>query len=312
MKRKIATIVLALFIIVSMVSCNTTAPLGTPSVPAETSPPAARPTASDGAELSPERTAPPAPASSPSPSETPGPGKAVIIFTFDDGAVSDYLLAYPILKEYGIKGTSYINAKFTDDNVKGRMSWDQIGEMREYGWVFGAHTCTHQHMTKLSDKQIDKDCEELSSLFTSHGLDAPDIMAYPYGSYNSKVIKAIKPFYKQARLAYYRTDFVDPANTDPYKIPSISADMQSSGRLNELMSLVDKASEEGAVAVFRVHVLYKEHPFDTVKRNPHVGGGCAPQTDSGLFAELVKYCVDKGCSFMTMTELMDYMDAQQG
>ena len=239
------------------------------------------------------------------------PGKAVIIFTFDDGHASDYLLAYPILKPYDIKGTSYINTKYTDQGLKGRLSWDQIREMAGYGWVFGAHTSGHQRMTRLTDKEIASDCEAVNQSFIAQGFAPPVIMAYPYGAHSDRVIKAMKPFYKQARLAAYRTDCVDPANTDPYKIPSVSADMQTKGRLNKVKRLVDKACEKSAVVIFRVHVLYKDHPYDTVKRNSRVAGGCAPQTDSKLFAELVEYCAKKGCAFMTMTELMDNMDAQQ-
>ena len=245
--------------------------------------------------------------------QAPGPfdsGKAVIIFTFDDGHASDYLLAYPILTEFGIKGTSYINTKFTDERLKGRLSWEQIKEMSANGWVFGGHTQGHLRMTKLSDKEIRSDCEGLINSFRNQGLEPPTVMAYPYGACTSKTIEAIKPYFKQARLADNRKAFVDTASADPFKIPSVSADMQSKGKLIKAQRIVDKACDKGGILVFRVHVLYKNRPYDTVKRNPRVFGGCAPQTDAKLFAELVKYCVDKGCAFSTMTELMAYMDAQ--
>lgn len=243
--------------------------------------------------------------------ETHGQDRTVIVFTFDDGPLSDYLLAYPILKEYGIKGTSYIITKYTEKGTKGKLTWEQIEEMADYGWVFGAHTYGHINLAAFTNKEIKEDCEKVMESFTDHGLAVPEIMAYPYGTQNSRVIKAIKPFYRQARLAYYKTDLVDPVKTDPYKIPSVSADMQTKARLKEVEELVDKACKKGKIIVFRVHVLYREHPCDTVKRsNIHSGG--APQTSSKLFGELVKYCVDKGCVFMTMTELMDYMEQQQG
>lgn len=44
---------------------------------------------------------------------------AYIAFTFDDGCLSDYELAYPILKQYDIRGTSYIIPKYQDE--KNRM-----------------------------------------------------------------------------------------------------------------------------------------------------------------------------------------------
>lgn len=267
------------------------------------------PSPTETPEPTPEPTETPESTPEPPAFDTPSPGKAVIIFTFDDGPLSDYVLAYPILKQYGIKGTSYIITKFTDAGTKGKLTWENIKEMAEYGWVFGAHTNGHNDMKGLSAKRIKADCEAVNQSFINQGLDAPKIMSYPYGLYNKRVIKAIKPYYGQARLAYYRNYFVD-VNGDPYKIACISADMRTKSELKKAKKLVDKACRKGAVIVFRVHTLYKNKPYDTVKRNTRILSGCAPQTSSKLFAKLVKYCADKGCGFMTMEELMEYMEGQ--
>lgn len=47
---------------------------------------------------------------------------------------------------------------------------------------------------------------------------------------------------------------------------------------------------------FGCHSLYKSKVNDM--------GKWSVQTDSRLFAKLVKYCVKKGCKFITMTDLM--------
>ncbi len=174
----------------------------------------------------------PRPAPAPTPPGAPAPGKAVIVFTFDDGPLSDYLLAYPILKRYGIKGTSYIITGFVDAKTKGKLNWEQIKEMSEYGWAFGAHTNSHQRMAGLEGDEIKADCEAVKQSFTNQGFKAPEIAAYPYGSYSKEVIQAIKPYYRQSRLAYYRNDFVDPGG-NPYKIACISADMRTNSALKK-------------------------------------------------------------------------------
>ena len=230
---------------------------------------------------------------------------ATILFTFDDGPSSDYLLAYPILRQYGIRGTSYLPTQYIDANTPGKLSWSQIKQMRAYGWAFGCHTYEHRHMTDMSEKDIQNSMESVNKSFQRQGLPAPDIMAYPYGSYNKRVIEAIKPYRLQARLAYYQKKFVDI--NDPYAINSISADMQTEHQLNVGMKIVDRACEKNATVVFRVHTLYRLKPYDTVKLNKKIRSGCAPQTDSRLFAALVKYCVDKGCTFLTMEELQKRM-----
>jgi peptidoglycan/xylan/chitin deacetylase (PgdA/CDA1 family) len=280
----------------------------------------------DAADVTPSFTPSPAPScstpvlvspSSPSPSQSSAPPScspdekllkpdtAVIIFTFDDGPESDYLLAYPILKEQGIKGTSYIITKFTDESMPGKLTWDQIKEMSADGWDFGCHTYEHKRLTGMSDDEIKESMEAVDRSFTEQGFQPPSIMAYPYGAYNQRVIDDIKPYRAQARLASYQTMFVDPKNTDPYAIDSVSADMRTNSQLKKDEKLVDKACGDNAVIVFRIHTMYKEKPYDTVPINKKILSGCAPQTDSRLFRQLVEYCVDKGCSFMTMSQLMD-------
>ncbi len=242
----------------------------------------------------------------PSENAVPKSGTATILFTFDDGPASDYLLAYPILKQYGIRGTSYLATQFTDANTIGKLTWAQVKEMRAYGWVFGCHTYEHRHMADMSNKEIQRSMELVNQSFKRQGLPAPNILAFPYGSYNKRVINAIKPYRAQARLAYYQTKFVDMSY--PYEVNSISADMRTERQLKKVMKIVDKACREHAVVVFRVHTLYKQRPYDTVKINEKIRSGCAPQTDSRLFKQLVRYCVDKGCSFMTMEELRQRME----
>jgi hypothetical protein len=249
------------------------------------------------------------PSSVPEPSGEPGSGKgkngkATIIFTFDDGDVSDYLLAYPILKQYDIKGTSYIIAGFIDRGVPEKLTWPQVKEMVAYGWDFGGHTYDHCKLKELTDDQIKENLENVNASFEKQGLPDPQVMAYPYGSFDQRVIDDIKPFYKQARLAFYETKFVDLKHVDPYRIDSISADMGSPARLKSVEDTVDKACEEGAVCVFRVHAMYKDKIYDTVCQDKPLPSGSGPQTDSKLFEQLVKYCVDKGCDFKTMTQLM--------
>ncbi len=234
------------------------------------------------------------------------PGNATVIFTFDDGSVSDYLLAYPILEQYGIKGTSYLNTKAIDERYPGRMNWTQIKQMHADGWSFGCHSFEHNRMEDMTDAQIKHSMEMVDQSFVRQGLKAPEITAYPYGCYNTRVIDGIKAFRKQARLANnLTTNFVDLNHLNPYAVESITADMQTVDELHKLKLLVDKAYEQKTIIVFFVHSLYARQPFDTVMCNDKIPFGSYPQTDSGLFAQLVDYCVKKGCSFMTMEQLMD-------
>lgn len=220
---------------------------------------------------------------------------ALIIFTFDDGNESDYVLAYPILKKHGIKGTSYISPYFPDHQAKRKLSWNQIKEMAAYGWDFEDHTYSHINMAKSTPEQIRKSMEQVNKAFVANGLKAPVALAYPYGKFSQDAINVVKEYRAQARLAYYSDDFVDLSSVDRYQIPCVSADMRTEKRLKEKERLVDKACSENGIIVFRVHCLYKNEVDDMGKE--------VVQTSSKLFEQLVSYCVEKGCTFTTMSKL---------
>jgi peptidoglycan/xylan/chitin deacetylase (PgdA/CDA1 family) len=224
---------------------------------------------------------------------------AAIIFTFDDGYASDYELAYPILKAYGIRGTSYIIPGYQDTGRPHTLTWDEIREMAQYGWDFGCHTYSHTDLTKMTADEIRESMERVNASFSAQGLPAPKVHAFPYGRYNEAAIEAVKPYRAQMRKAYYEEKFVDPITADAYGIDSCSADMQKKPRLMEHEKLVDRAVEKKAIIVFRCHCLYRESLNDM--------GDWPVQTDSKLFAELVEYCVNKGCRFMTMSGLAELM-----
>ena len=226
--------------------------------------------------------------------------KALIVFTFDDGNESDYELAFPILREYGINGTSYINPYNADHNVEHKLSWNQIKEMHSAGWDFEDHTYSHINLTESTSDQIEQSMKQVNDVFTANGLNIPVAIAYPYGKFDQKAIDIIKQYREQGRLAYYTAVFVDFSKLNLYEIPCVSADMRTEKRLKEKEKLVDKACFEGGIIVFRVHCLYKEEVDDMGKE--------VVQTSSKLFKKLVEYCFKNGCTFTTMDKLIKMFD----
>lgn len=68
-----------------------------------------------------------------------------VMITFDDGYESNYTLAFPVLKQYGVRATiSLITSDIRDGNGNGLdwfMTWDQAREMYASGIItFGSHT----------------------------------------------------------------------------------------------------------------------------------------------------------------------------
>lgn len=90
-----------------------------------------------------------------------------LYLTFDDGYLDILLIAYPILKKYGIKATVFVNPEFVDPssgvrtlstnngNTLGFLNWDEIKFLDKSGYVdIQSHTMTHNYYFK-SNKIID-------------------------------------------------------------------------------------------------------------------------------------------------------------
>ncbi len=79
---------------------------------------------------------------------------------FDDGLLSTYEIAYPILEEKGWKGTLAVVAdretaqeKFIPDGDP-VMSWEQTKELANAGWEISSHSMTHPQLNSITDQAI--------------------------------------------------------------------------------------------------------------------------------------------------------------
>lgn len=115
------------------------------------------------------------------------PEKSIVI-TFDDGYTDNYIHAFPILKELGMKATVFMIASQVDSGYY--MSQDQLKDMSSYGIDIGSHTDNHVYLDTLSyDEQLKemKDSKEkLEKILDKEVIS----IAYPYGNYNEDTKKA--------------------------------------------------------------------------------------------------------------------------
>jgi peptidoglycan/xylan/chitin deacetylase (PgdA/CDA1 family) len=143
---------------------------------------------------------------------TPLPEKPVLI-TFDDGYMNNYECAYPILREFGMKGCVFLVYETMDRHNAWHdpktepwtkmLTWPQIKEMQDAGVVeFGSHTMRHRCLTEipLEDARWEI-AESKRRLEDKLGREVVGF-AYPYGA------GAYAPAVRAAVLdAGYRFDF---------------------------------------------------------------------------------------------------------
>ena len=127
------------------------------------------------------------------------PIKAAII-AFDDGMLSQYTYAKPILDKYNFKATFYIICNSVDK--ENRMNWNDIHILEEEGHEIGSHSMNHKKVSKLSEEEIEYEIIESKKCLQENGFDVTSF-SFPYndGDNNKNILKIIADNYYIARTA---------------------------------------------------------------------------------------------------------------
>lgn len=149
------------------------------------------------------------------------PTKCCII-TIDDGWVSGYENAWPVLKKYGYPFTLFIYVNYVGTGGKS-MSWEQLAEMRDAGVDIECHTYSHSNL-KVPGGGMDKTHSALvKNEVATLGVDGwmrkeiveskqvlekqlgikCNAFAYPFGIYNTKARDLVKEAGYEAAFTVY-------------------------------------------------------------------------------------------------------------
>lgn len=141
----------------------------------------------------------------------PLPEKPVLI-TFDDGFANNYELAYPLLKERGLKANLFLVVEGVGgdsrwdrvpDVILPMLTWAQVREMQDAGvFEFGSHTLSHQDLGQAEPEEARRQlAQSKARLEKTLGREVVGF-AYPYGA------GAQKPEVRRlVREAGYHYDF---------------------------------------------------------------------------------------------------------
>ncbi|MEZ0394992.1 MAG: polysaccharide deacetylase family protein, partial [Anaerolineales bacterium] len=123
------------------------------------------------------------------------PEKPVVI-TFDDGDITVYTTAFPILRQFGFVGVNYLVANRL--GVEGYMNVSQLQELAAAGWEVGSHSMTHADLRTSPD--LDREIRQ-SRLVLEAALGVPvETFAYPYGlgNDNESIVARVRANYTAA------------------------------------------------------------------------------------------------------------------
>jgi poly-beta-1,6-N-acetyl-D-glucosamine N-deacetylase len=126
------------------------------------------------------------------------PDKCVSI-SVDDAYLSVYQTAYPLVKQHHWPFTVFVSSDNVADQSSLYMSWKQLREMSQNGISIENHGKSHTHMVRLRPDETEQqwlarirsDILSSQKQITEQTGNAPQLFAWPYGEYNTKLAELI-------------------------------------------------------------------------------------------------------------------------
>jgi len=170
-----------------------------------------------------------------------------LALTFDDGLQSAIEIAGPTLRDHALPATFFIpTAHVGGDNRWGGgddasipvmpvADWDTLGRLADEGFEIGAHTRTHPRLPMCDDAQLTDELEGAIEDIVTHIGHTPRSFAYPYGTIDDRVRRAVTRRYAIGCTTELRV----LQNTDPREcLPRLDAwYLRQPGRLQAWGSL---------------------------------------------------------------------------
>ncbi len=114
-----------------------------------------------------------------------------VLFTVDDGLLSFYENAWPILKKKKIPFILFVNTR--EVGSFNYMDWDQIKELQRESFVeIGNHSHSHEYLVDESSEVIKEDILKSIKIFKRELGKNSKFFSYPFGEYSLEFKRIIK------------------------------------------------------------------------------------------------------------------------
>ena len=142
-----------------------------------------------------------------------------VTLCFDDAYKEVYTIGFPILREYGIRGTLGIITNTIGSSFEGYpiMNLNQITEMYNSGWEIASHSVTHPYLTTLTDEEVINELMNSRDVLTEFGFNV-NAFVVPYGNYDDRIRNLVKKDYYSCRPSIWGTNSIPVENR--YKLES--------------------------------------------------------------------------------------------
>jgi hypothetical protein len=109
--------------------------------------------------------------------------------TFDDGHISNFEFALPILQPHAIQAWFFITVGWTGQRV-GYMDWQQLRALQETGQQIGAHGWTHTLLTHCNPAELQKELVDARLTLEDKLGTSITTMSLPGGRASRRILTA--------------------------------------------------------------------------------------------------------------------------
>jgi peptidoglycan/xylan/chitin deacetylase (PgdA/CDA1 family) len=112
----------------------------------------------------------------------------VAVVTLDDGHISTYTRAFPILKRLGVRFTVALNTEAIEGRRPEAVTWKNVKEMVASGLCeLASHSHIHGHMDRLTEEMNRREVSLSRSILEARTGVRPETFVFPFGGHNARV-----------------------------------------------------------------------------------------------------------------------------
>lgn len=201
--------------------------------------------------------------------------------TFDDGFITDYEYAKPILDSFNYKATFYVITGSLTDTLPGIWrygTWQQFIKLHNEGHEIGSHTVTHPHLPDIDigdtltpgtmEYEAYRSKITIDSIFTDTKCIT---FAYPYAEYDQDVINVVKKYYESARALDLDPNPYSLHGNQYYKLTSkvVEFDLPRNSpeddedEFNDVTNWLNDSIDSSGWAILMIHEIF---PFSLIQQ----------------------------------------------
>ena len=183
--------------------------------------------------------------------------KRKILLTIDDGFLSFYENAWPVLKKRKIPFILFVSTR--EIGSTNYMSWSQIKEISKENFVeIGNHSHSHGYLVDENVETIKSDIQKSINIFKEKLGKNSDFFSYPFGEYSISFKNIIKSF--KFKYAFGQHSGVIDNTKDFYELPRFPIN-EKYGELKRFTSLTKTLP-------FKYKKLLPEEKYLLADKNP--------------------------------------------